>query len=609
MTKTTYQGQNYLIESMAALKLRDDVFYENENGVCFGLLIMAIQAFLCGELQPFKERIDKLYRMHRARVNIKLRINTALRRVALRSQLCRKTGDTFTLTQDEQELIDIWAFFDGIASYQQPSKLQVVFNKKIRQAQVDEVAAFIACEALEKKGGLAIVGSWHGYYLASELELYLTLIAKYAKLYHQQIALSFTTGCLGRPIPHGAALCWEKKENTWHFINANGLPIRTFAESETRELASAIIENFWDENVTAFNTTLYAAGENVTQVNKFMHALHYASEFRKMHESLLAKASYQIKRLDLNKSLGVAANNGNEKEVKQCLRKGAELNKANKFHKVTPLLLAVKKKHLKVIKVLINHPLIDLNVADKDGCTALHLAVKMQSYKITKLLVKKGADLNIPNHVGKTPLDIMAESRNSKIIKLLIQHCDDTKKLLPLLANVTQVSMKTEKQIEIFDLLLQKFIECNQHKKALHTFLEFIAASHIPKLLHLLINHKINLAATNSNGHSLLSIAEHNGSTGFVNYYKLTSDSNEVLSKKEKRDLYKNHKNSITGYVYFLNEEDSLQSKKLLKKFEHREALSKLNFFSKNALHFGRSKATKYEKQTEASLRKYSTLS
>ncbi|KAF8123646.1 hypothetical protein EV363DRAFT_1547406 [Boletus edulis] len=49
---------------------------------------------------------------------------------------------------------------------------------------------------------------------------------------------------------------------------------------------------------------------------------------------------------------------------------------------------------------------VDLDARDRNGCTALHFAILVQSKECTRLLVVAGADLEIVNALGKTPQDI-----------------------------------------------------------------------------------------------------------------------------------------------------------------------------------------------------------
>ena len=61
-------------------------------------------------------------------------------------------------------------------------------------------------------------------------------------------------------------------------------------------------------------------------------------------------------------------------------------------------------------------------VVNKDGWTALLLAVNRDDYSLTEQLLQAGAKVNVQLKNGNTPLHLAAEHDNDAIIKLLLQH-------------------------------------------------------------------------------------------------------------------------------------------------------------------------------------------
>lgn len=61
-------------------------------------------------------------------------------------------------------------------------------------------------------------------------------------------------------------------------------------------------------------------------------------------------------------------------------------------------------------------------VVNKDGWTALLLAVNRDDYSLTEQLLQSGANVNVQLKNGNTPLHLAAEHDNDAIIKLLLQH-------------------------------------------------------------------------------------------------------------------------------------------------------------------------------------------
>jgi ankyrin repeat protein len=59
----------------------------------------------------------------------------------------------------------------------------------------------------------------------------------------------------------------------------------------------------------------------------------------------------------------------------------------------------------------------DVNIRDKDGNTALHLAVKRQSGDLGKIL--NNANPNLENESNQTPLHEAVEGRHDEIVQAL----------------------------------------------------------------------------------------------------------------------------------------------------------------------------------------------
>ena len=87
---------------------------------------------------------------------------------------------------------------------------------------------------------------------------------------------------------------------------------------------------------------------------------------------------------------------GRTKTVKHLLAKGAKVNQARTTDNVTPLLLAVKGGHEKIVKMLLSRG-ADVAVAQNDGRTPLSAAIQGTNKKIVKLLQKYGAEFVKPS--------------------------------------------------------------------------------------------------------------------------------------------------------------------------------------------------------------------
>ncbi len=84
----------------------------------------------------------------------------------------------------------------------------------------------------------------------------------------------------------------------------------------------------------------------------------------------------------------------------------------------TALHLAVVRNLPDIAAALIRRK-ADLNSFDGLGLTPLMLAVESGSERMTVLLVERGADLKVKNKDGKTALDLAREKRHGAIVDYL----------------------------------------------------------------------------------------------------------------------------------------------------------------------------------------------
>ena len=115
------------------------------------------------------------------------------------------------------------------------------------------------------------------------------------------------------------------------------------------------------------------------------------------------------------------------------LENGAELCLKDK-HGQTILHLAAKLGSLKICKLIVEgHEGIDINSRDFDGETPIHIAVGKGKLEIVKFLFYKGGDLNsrVSSRAnggwrnGDTPLHTAARNRHTEIVKFILVNVVD----------------------------------------------------------------------------------------------------------------------------------------------------------------------------------------
>jgi outer membrane protein OmpA-like peptidoglycan-associated protein len=108
-----------------------------------------------------------------------------------------------------------------------------------------------------------------------------------------------------------------------------------------------------------------------------------------------------------------------------CIQKEDITTKNNSTSSELELHDAVRSKNLNEVKRLVSNGLL-INSQDKDGYSAINLAVKLNHYEIAEFLIKKGASLNIVDIYKDTPLLVSTRNSTNAISKILL--CNGAKK-------------------------------------------------------------------------------------------------------------------------------------------------------------------------------------
>ena len=114
---------------------------------------------------------------------------------------------------------------------------------------------------------------------------------------------------------------------------------------------------------------------------------------------------------------------GNLAEVRAALARGEDVNNMD-LDGSTALMLAVEKKHNSIVKLLLDQPAVEVNVKDKWGRTALHIAAKNNNAEGARMLLlhKDFNSANVTDKSGFTALMIAVGLKKEEVLRELVEH-------------------------------------------------------------------------------------------------------------------------------------------------------------------------------------------
>ena len=155
------------------------------------------------------------------------------------------------------------------------------------------------------------------------------------------------------------------------------------------------------------------------------------------------------------------------RELRAALARGEDVN-GRDAHNRTVLMYAARQcseNDVSIMRLLFEQPSIEVNLADGNGRTALHLATLGGRCEAVRLLLADArVDVNIRDNAGTTALHAATTNRNMDVVKLLLSHprvdvnCKNGDQVTPLIT----AALQFEGNINIFKLLLaQQSVDVN----------------------------------------------------------------------------------------------------------------------------------------------------
>jgi hypothetical protein len=247
------------------------------NGECYGLSFMAIQAFFAHDLDTFNQRLQTIWKIPVAHFENDFAVLRAKR------QQCLAEGHADEAHVIDQIIIDLYAFFDGIALHQNPTiHLPDEINQPIaKQQDIRKTMPTLMPTRLEtSENKPAVCAIFTSNYSKIDLKNYFDLLKQH--LGKNDFALQLI-GVVANTM-HAITVTYDSKTKLWLLVDPNNLPGEAYIDSTY--LANALFD-FYIANARGILrefglVTLSSIMMGTTLLTSTVHQASMRSQFDKM---------------------------------------------------------------------------------------------------------------------------------------------------------------------------------------------------------------------------------------------------------------------------------------------------------------------------------------
>ncbi|HAZ7574584.1 TPA: ankyrin repeat domain-containing protein [Legionella pneumophila] len=470
--------------------------YSDVQGVCHGISIRWLEACLLGEEHVFHERIKHIERIVSSGQDI----------VKLMEAAKEKKGKN--LSTEDEELLDILAFFESLDLYHAPYRHTELFglSSDSNQKNIAFHSDLAASDKINALGGLTQVYSQ-------------ALIPNEAELRHYLDELGFimqagsgsskdVLGVILSSFNHTLAVTYKPGDG-WGFMDINQYPPKVYKVEETGRLAKMIIKGLNSvppSPYLALDASIYTTTRN-PQVYSLTTQL---GQFKSSHVMTKKIASREQNGMGL---AWIAARIGDVALISELARHQVNLNKADKDG-FTPAHLAVQHGDVALISELGRHQ-VDFNKAAKHGVTPVHIAAQQGDVAVIVELARHGVDFNKANESGATPAHLAAQNGHIAVITELAKHGVDFNKANENGATPAHFAARNG-HIAVIAELAKHGVNLNKTNRSGDTPAHLAAQKGHAAVITELAKNNVNVHQQNEHGSTLVHIAAQNGHTTVI---------------------------------------------------------------------------------------------
>ena len=155
---------------------------------------------------------------------------------------------------------------------------------------------------------------------------------------------------------------------------------------------------------------------------------------------------------------------------------------------------AVEARQKDAVRSLISQK-ADVNVAQPDGTTALHWAVREDDVEMVDLLIRAGANVKAANRFGATPLSLAATNGNGAIVEKILAGREDANAVVSVTGDTAFMIAARTGKTDAIESFLKHGADVNKTNHDGQTALMWAASAKNAAAVKLLTEHKADVNA------------------------------------------------------------------------------------------------------------------
>ncbi|STX81676.1 ankyrin repeat-containing protein [Legionella busanensis] len=386
----------------ALLNLHNLLGYKESAGLCHGFSLRWLEATFLGEqeLRRFELRMALIQVLPPDLLLAKIQ------------QTQSKKGQS--LSDEDNALLGILAFFDSLELFHSPEKYTTLFEQNLNQNDVSLISPVASSAMIEAQGHLKEIYLQPKILARDELYNYL-----------HELAYLINNNLKDKNKPIGFLLSSYDHAISLSYIASLGWLFRDINQPLTTMTRTAIDYNLVDNIIkalnpkdsspyVAFNTSFILTTNNITNF-ELKNLIPVGPSTEVLKEFTLRQGEDGI-------TLALLAAQQNDTAFMATLVDVVDIDFLNRTTPKgqTPLYIAVENNFIQMFTILVEKG-VDLNKGDASEVTPISLAVELGYISTFIFLAEKGANLNKPDIKGVTPLMAAARLRHLSVITILAE--------------------------------------------------------------------------------------------------------------------------------------------------------------------------------------------